>query len=102
MHALPVFLVGHAAPFVMAWQDLDGCFACMDQSVDDRREEILALHRIARDLLACLPAKEVRVTAEKDGKTVFSATYPRQLLLHRNFAFIDPVRFAEECGAEFK
>ena len=58
--------------------------------------------RIARDLLACLPAKEVRVTAEKDGKTIFSATYPRQQLLRRNFAFIDPVKFAEECGAEFK
>ena len=57
--------------------------------------------RIARDLLACLPAKEVRVTAEQDGKEVFSATFPRQQLLHRNFAFIDPVKFAEECGAVF-
>lgn len=83
---------------------LESTFVCKDELMKDDRKLYLAGMglRIARDLLACLPAKEVRVTAEKDGKTVFSATYPRQQLLHRNFAFIDPVRFAEECGAEFK
>jgi hypothetical protein len=58
--------------------------------------------RIARDLLACLPADEVKVTAEHDGKEVFSATYPRHKLLHQNFAFIDPIKLAEDLGAEFK
>ena len=45
--------------------------------------------------------EEVTVTGEDDGKEVFRATYPRQQLLHRNFVFIDPVKLAEELGAEF-
>ena len=57
--------------------------------------------RIARDLLACLPVNEVRVTAEQDGKEVFSATYPRHRLLHQNFSFIDPIKLAEDLGAKF-
>ena len=83
---------------------LESTFVCKDELLKENRKLYLAAMglRIARDLLACLPAKEVRVTAEQDGKEVFSATFPRQQLLHRNFAFIDPVRFAEECGAEFK
>ena len=58
--------------------------------------------RIARDLLACLPVEEIAVTGEDDGMVIFSATYTRQQLLHRNFVFTDPVALARECGAEFK
>jgi len=82
---------------------LESTFICRDELMKENRKLYLAAMglRIARDLLACLPVSEVRVTATQDGKEVFSATYPRRLLLHRNFAFIDPVKFAEECGAKF-
>ena len=82
---------------------LESTFICRDELMEENRKLYLAGMglRIARDLLACLPANEVKVTALQDGKTVFSAVYPRQQLLHRNFVFIDPVKFAEECGAEF-
>ena len=83
---------------------LESAFVCKDELMKDDRKLYLAAMglRIARDLLACLPVNEVKVTAEQDGREVFSATYPRQELLHRNFAFIDPVRLAEDLGAEFK
>lgn len=58
--------------------------------------------RIARDLLACLPVEEVTVKGEYAGETVFTATYPRLQLLHRNFMFVDPVELSVECGGEFK
>ena len=82
---------------------LEGCFVCRKDLLEKNRKLYMAAMglRIARDLLACLPVNEVRVTAEKDGKEVFSVTYPRQQLLHRNFSFVDPVRLAEECGAKF-
>lgn len=82
---------------------LESTFVCRQELVDEEGKLYPAAMglRIARDLLACLPVNEVSVTAELDGKTVFSATYPRQKLLHRNFAFTDPIRFAEECGGEF-
>ena len=57
--------------------------------------------RIARDLLACLPVSEVRVTASWKGETVMDAVYHREQLLHKNFSFLDPVKLTEECGAVF-
>ena len=83
---------------------LESTFICKDELMKENRTLYLAGMglRIARDLLACLPVNEIKVTAEQDGKEVFSANYPRQQLMRRNFAFIDPVKFAEECGAKFK
>lgn len=82
---------------------LESTFVCRDELMKENKKLYLTAMglRIARDLLACLPVKEVKVTAEQDGKEVFTATYPRQQLLHRNFVFIDPVKLAEECGAKF-
>ena len=57
--------------------------------------------RIARDLLACLPVSEIRVTATQDGKPAMDVTYRREQLLHRNFSFLDPQKLTEECGAIF-
>ncbi|MBQ3278536.1 MAG: hypothetical protein IJG94_05180 [Clostridia bacterium] len=57
--------------------------------------------RIARDLFACLPVEEVAVQALSDGKEIMNVTYRRDQLLHRNFSFLDPEAFAEECGAEY-
>ena len=83
---------------------LESCFICKKELMEQNRKLYLSAMglRIARDLLACLPVEEVTVTAEDEGKTVFSATYTRQKLLHRNFAFTDPVALAKECGAAFQ
>ena len=87
-----------------AAERLESTFVCKDELMKENRKLYLAAMglRIARDLLACLPADEVKVTAEHDGKEVFSTTYPRHKLLHQNFAFIDPIKLAEDLGAEFK
>ena len=57
--------------------------------------------RIARDLLACLPVSEVKVTAAGDDGNAMEAVYTREQLMHRNFRFLDPIRLTEECGANF-
>ena len=57
--------------------------------------------RIARDLLACLPVSEVKVTVTYGGRNAMAAVYRRDQLLHRNFSFLDPVALSEECGAVF-
>ena len=82
---------------------LESSFVCRNDQLDKNRKLYLSAMglRIARDLLACLPVEEVTVTGEDDGTTVFTVTYTRQQLLHRNFAFTDPIVLAKECGAEF-
>ena len=82
---------------------LESKFTCKAELAEKNKKMYLAALglRIARDLLACLPAEEVAVTGEDGGKTVFAASYTRQQLLHRNFAFTDPVKLAEEIGATF-
>lgn len=83
---------------------LESCFVCKKEQLEKNRKLYLSAMglRIARDLLACLPVEEIAVTGEDDGMAIFSATYTRQQLLHRNFVFTDPVALARECGAEFK
>ena len=83
---------------------LESCFVCKKEQLEKNRKLYLSAMglRIARDLLACLPVEEIAVTGEDDGMVIFSATYSRQQLLHRNFVFTDPVALARECGAEFK
>ena len=82
---------------------LESCFECKEELMGRNRKRYLAAMalRIARDLLACLPVNEVAVKGEREGKTVFETTFRRHDLLHRNFAFLDPVELAEECGAKF-
>ena len=83
---------------------LESCFVCKKEKLEKNRKLYLSAMglRIARDLLACLPVEEIAVTGEDDGMVIFSTTYTRQQLLHRNFVFTDPVALARECGAEFK
>ena len=83
---------------------LESSFTCKSELLEQNRKlypAAMAL-RIARDLLACLPVEEVAVTAENNGETIFSVTYTRQMLMHRNFVFTDPIALAKECGAEYK
>ena len=82
---------------------LESTFRCKGEYMEKNRKLYLAAMglRIARDLLACLPVEEVTVKAEFGGESVFSATYPRMQLLHRNFMFVDPVELSQECGATF-
>ena len=83
---------------------LESRFICRKELLEENRKLYLAAMalRIARDLLACLPVEAVTVTGECEGETVFTVTYTRQQLLHRNFVFVDPVALAEECGATFE
>jgi hypothetical protein len=83
---------------------IDSRFVCRGDLLDENRKLYLAGMglRIARDLLACLPVEEVGVTGEYDGKEIFTVTFTRQQLLHRNFVFTDPVALAKECGALMK
>ena len=83
---------------------LESRFICKKELLEENRKLYLAAMalRIARDLLACLPVEAVTVTGESEGETVFTVTYTRQQLLHRNFVFVDPVALAEECGATFE
>jgi len=82
---------------------LESTFTCKGDLLEKHGKLYLSALglRIARDLLACLPVSEVAVTGEYNGETVYSATFTRQQLLHRNFAFVDPVALSEECGAAF-
>ena len=83
---------------------LESCFVCKPELLEkDKKQYLSALGlRIARDLLACLPVSEVKVIGEHEGKTVYDVTFNRDQLLHRNFAFVDPVALSEECGAQYK
>ena len=83
---------------------LESTFICNGEMLEQDRKLYLSAMglRIARDLLACLPVEEVAVIAEHEGETVYTVTYTRQQLLHRNFVFTDPVALAKECGAEFR
>ena len=82
---------------------LESAFICRKELLDKNRKLYLSAMglRIARDLLACLPVEEVSVTGKDGEATVFTATYTRQQLLHRNFVFTDPVALSEECNATF-
>ena len=82
---------------------LESTFICKAEYREKNRKLYLSAMglRIARDLLACLPVEEVTVKGEYAGETVFTATYPRLQLLHRNFMFVDPVELSGECGAVF-
>lgn len=55
--------------------------------------------RTARDLFAALPILQVDVIALADGKPLLTVTFTRQTMNKVRFAFIDPVEFAERCGA---
>ena len=82
---------------------LESCFVCKEEQMGKNRKRYMAAMglRIARDLMATLPVNEVEVKGEREGQTVFEVTFTRHQLLHRNFAFLDPVALAEECGASF-
>ena len=83
---------------------LESTFVCKSELLEQNRKLYLCAMglRIARDLLACLPVEEITVNAEHEGKKIFTVTYTRQQLLHRNFVFTDPVALAKECGAEYR
>ena len=78
-------------------------FNCRNEYLEaDGKKYLCAMGvRIARDLLACLPVGEVAVKAVQEGKNVMEVTYRRENMLHRNFSFLDPVKFTEDSGAAF-
>ena len=57
--------------------------------------------RIARDLMALLPVREVDVQAQHEGTTLLQVDFDRSELQKVRFSFIDPVAFVVGCGATF-
>lgn len=57
--------------------------------------------RIARDLMALLPVLQVEVVTRCEGKPCMQVVFERSELQKVRFGFIDPVRFALQCGATF-
>ena len=82
---------------------VEATFTAMDEYMEKDAGKYLSAMgvRIARDLLACLPVGEVKVTANHKKKTAMEVVYRRDQLLHRNFSFLDPVQLTRECGAVF-
>ena len=82
---------------------LEAQFTCKPEYLESDGKKYLSAMgvRIARDLMACLPVSEIGVKALADGETVMEVTYTREQMMHRNFSFLDPVAFTEECGAVF-
>ena len=81
----------------------EGEFTCNGELLEEKGQKYLCAMglRIARDLLAALPVREVGVTAYNGGKLLMDVTYPREKLHRRNYLFLDPVAVAEECGAVY-
>ena len=84
-------------------QRVESTFVCRERLLKEKGKAYLCAIalRAARDLLACLPAEEAGITALWKEKVVLEVTYPREKLLHRNYRFLDPVAFSEECGAVY-
>ncbi|MDD6050807.1 MAG: hypothetical protein PUC00_05985 [Clostridiales bacterium] len=69
----------------------------------DPREYLCGMAlRTARDLMAALPILEVDVCAMQGDKPLLTVSFTRQAMNKVRFAFIDPVAFAEKCGAVFQ
>ena len=81
----------------------EGEFTCSGELLEEKGQKYLCAMglRIARDLLAALPVREVGVTAYNEGKKLMEVTYPREKLRRRNYLFLDPVAVADECGAVY-
>jgi hypothetical protein len=82
---------------------VEAAFSAKEEHMEkDAKKYLSAMGvRIARDLLACLPVSEVKVTAKYRNRTAMEVVYRRDQLLHRNFSFLNPVALTEECGAIF-
>jgi len=76
---------------------VDGDF-CASFSGNMANNYILRQGTVFRDTVS-------RVTVQaktQAGNTVLRVTYDREKLLHKNFAFMDPVAFTESCGATWQ
>jgi hypothetical protein len=54
--------------------------------------------RIARDLFAALPVLKVEVKAVQGDDALLTVAFTRAQMNKVRFAFIDPVKFVNECG----
>ncbi len=76
-------------------------FACPDPMPADRRRYLSGMAlRIARDLFALLPVREVTVRGIQAGEPALEVTFPREGLKKVAFAFADPAELVENCGGK--
>ncbi|MBE5803932.1 MAG: hypothetical protein E7316_05410 [Clostridiales bacterium] len=77
--------------------------AYLDKEEPEIRRYLCAVAlRVARDLMALLPVREVEVQALRGESTLLQVVFDRGELQKVRFSFIDPVTFVAGCGAEFK
>lgn len=76
--------------------------AYLGKSEGETRRYLCAVSlRIARDLMALLPVREVIVLAQQEGSTLLDVAFDRGELQKVRFSFIDPVAFVTACGGNF-
>ena len=76
--------------------------AYLGKSEGETRRYLCAVSlRIARDLMALLPVREVIVLAQQEGTTLLDVAFDRGELQKVRFSFIDPVAFVTACGGNF-
>ena len=76
--------------------------AYMDKVESEVRRYLCAVSlRIARDLMALLPVREVEVQAAQEAAQLLQVVFDRSELQKVRFSFIDPVAFVTCCGAVF-
>ena len=78
---------------------LKATFAVRDDLMTENAREYLCglALRIARDLLAALPVLKVEVKAVQGDDALLTVAFTRAQMNKVRFAFIDPVKFVNEC-----
>lgn len=76
--------------------------AYLDKEEGEVRRYLCAVSlRIARDLMALLPVREISVEARHEEASLLQVAFDRGELQKVRFSFIDPVAFVTDCGAKF-
>ena len=76
--------------------------AYLGKSDEETRRYLCAVSlRIARDLMALLPVREITVLAQQEDVTLLNVAFDRSELQKVRFSFIDPVAFVTACGGSF-
>ena len=93
-------LMPYVAALDVATADADCLRATFAPRADLQGDEYLCgmAVRIARDLFAALPVLSVDVTAQQENETLLHASFTRAQMNKVRFAFIDPVKFVENCS----
>lgn len=80
----------------------EGEKAYMQTSLPELRRYLAGISlRVARDLMALLPVRQVTVYAQYQGENLLIVTFTRAQLQKVRFGFVDPEKLARDCGGVF-